>query len=198
MFSQVPMALERSQGGVGIGLALAKALVELHDGTISAKSDGIGKGSEFLVRLPIAVGAAMAADVPPKRAERMPAVMRRILIADDVRDSADTLAMMLCALGHEVHVAYDGAEALAAAERLRPEVALLDIGMPGVSGYDVCRRIREQEWGKAIYLIAQTGWGQEEDRRLAEQAGFDRHMLKPIDCAALVVVLSNLPDPPSE
>jgi PAS domain S-box-containing protein len=198
MFSQVPLASERSQGGAGIGLSLAKGLVELHGGTISARSEGIGKGSEFLVRLPIAVGAAMPADASSACLERMPGVMRRILIADDMRDNADTLAMLLRALGHDVHAAYGGTEALAAAERFRPEVALLDIGMPGMSGYDVCRRIREQEWGKAMYLIAQTGWGQAEDRRRAEQAGFDRHMLKPLDCAALVAVLSNLPSSPPQ
>jgi PAS domain S-box-containing protein len=198
MYSQAPLALERTQGGVGIGLSLAKGLVELHGGTMSARSDGIGKGSEFLVRLPIAVGAAIPGGTLALQLGRRSGVTRRILVADDVCDGADTLAMMLRALGHDVHVAYDGAEAITVADRVRPEVALIDIGMPRLNGYEVARRIREQDWGKSMYLIAQTGWGQAEDRRKAEQSGFDRHMLKPVDCAALVVVLSNLPSPMSK
>jgi len=197
MYAQTPLALERAQGGVGIGLSLAKGLVELHGGSISAKSDGPGKGSEFVVRLPIAADAAPPPTTPsmntPTRAHRKAGVTRRVLIADDVRDNADTLAMMLRALGHDVHVAYDGEEAVALAGKTRPEIALLDIGMPGLSGYEACRRIRAEPWGRDVYLIAQTGWGQEEDRRRADEAGFDRHMLKPVDCAELVVVLANLP-----
>ena len=193
MFSQVQMALERSQGGVGIGLSLAKALVELHGGSIAARSAGLGEGSEFVVRLPVAIGAALPANAVTTTFQRKPATPRRILVADDMEDNADTLALMLSALGHEVHVAHGGAEALELAERVRPEVALLDIGMPSMNGYEVCRRIREQEWGRAMVLIAQTGWGQETDRRHAEEAGFDQHMRKPIDGAALVVILSNLP-----
>jgi CheY-like chemotaxis protein len=190
MFGQAPMARERAQGGVGIGLSLAKALVEQHGGTITAKSPGVGRGSVFSVRLPIAEGP-----VPARRTSSSVrhAVTRRILIADDVKDNADTLALMLRALGHEVSVAYDGETAIGAARELRPEVALLDIGMPGLDGYQVCRRIRSEPWGRDLYLIAQTGWGQEADRRRAEEAGFDRHMLKPVDCAALVVVLAGLP-----
>jgi CheY-like chemotaxis protein len=194
----MPLALERAQGGVGIGLSLAKGLVELHGGNITARSDGLGKGSEFVVRLPCMIGALPPAPMQTERLARKSGVTRRILIADDLRDNADTLAMMLRALGHEVVVAYDGAEALAAAEKFRPEIALLDIAMPAVNGYEVCRRIREQPWGKPMYLIAQTGWGQEEDRRRAEQAGFDRHMLKPVDCAALVVAFANLPSRPAK
>jgi CheY-like chemotaxis protein len=197
MFSQLPLSLERSQGGVGIGLSLAKTLVEMHGGTIAAKSEGLGKGSEFVVRLPVASRAVPPAPAPPPEAHRrVGTVTRRILIADDVRENAETLARMLRAIGHEVHVAYDGAEALEVAERVRPEVALLDIAMPGVDGLEACRRIREQSWGKDMHLIAQTGMGQEEDRRRAEQAGFDRHMLKPVDCATLLVVLANLPRTP--
>jgi PAS domain S-box-containing protein len=194
MFAQVPLAYERAQGGIGIGLSLAKDLVELHGGTITAHSEGRGTGCEFVVQLPIAPD--QSPETPRVQNAHHPApggVARRILIADDVRDNADTLAMMLRALGHEVHVAYDGAEALALAEKANAEVALLDIGMPHVDGYEACRRMREHPWGKRMYLIAQTGWGQEEDRRRAEEAGFDRHMLKPIDCAALMNVLATLP-----
>jgi PAS domain S-box-containing protein len=198
VYAQAPLALERAQGGVGIGLSLAKGLVELHGGTISARSDGIGKGSEFLVRLPMVVGVVIPKGSLAQRLGRPHGVTRTILVADDLPDNADTLATLLRALGHDVHVAYDGAEAIMVADRVRPEVAVIDIGMPRVNGYDVARRIREQDWGKAMYLIAQTGWGQAEDRRRAEQAGFDRHMLKPVDCASLVVVLSNLPIPMPE
>lgn len=193
LYAQVPLALERSQGGVGIGLWLARKLVELHGGSISAHSEGIGRGSEFRVRLPVTVGAAVSDGQDVQRPAQK-TVSRRILVADDVRDNADTLAMLLGALGHEAHVAYDGVEAVAAAERIRPEVALLDIGMAGMDGYEVCRSLRASPWGKSMYLIAQTGWGQDEDRRRAQEAGFDRHMLKPIDTAALVVVLANLPE----
>ena len=157
------------------------------------RSDGLDKGSEFLVRLPIAVEASPRSGTSVKDFRRESGISRRILIVDDMRDNANTLAMMLRALGHEVHVVYDGLEAVGAAERLRPEVVLLDIAMPGLNGYEACRQIRATEWGRSMFMIAQTGWGQEEDRRKAEEAGFDRHMLKPIDCATLVVVLSNLP-----
>jgi len=191
MFVQVPVALGRAQGGVGIGLALARGLVELHGGTISAHSDGPGRGSTFSVRLPLALGRPDAAAVSAPTPRRTPP--RRVLIVDDLRDNADTLAMMLRAAGHEVHVTYDGASAVAAAARLRPEVALLDIGMPGVNGYEACRRIREQPWGRDVLLIAQTGWGQASDREKAVEAGFDRHLLKPVDCATLLDLLDELP-----
>jgi PAS domain S-box-containing protein len=192
MFAQVPMALERAQGGVGIGLWLAKGLVELHGGSLSARSDGLGKGSVFTVRLPVVLGASVPSIRTP-----MPvtpgSVSRRILIADDLPDNGDTLAAMLRAIGHEVHVVYDGESAVRAAAELGPEVVLLDIGMPGLNGYEACRRIRAEPWGRAMYLIAQTGWGQEEDRLRSKAAGFDRHMLKPVDCGELVVALAGIP-----
>jgi len=196
MFTQLPSSTRRAQGGIGIGLALAKELVELHGGRISVYSAGEGQGSEFIVSLPVVAAAPSARppapDPVPRRVRGTP---RRVLIADDVRDNADTLAMVLRALGHDVTVVYDGAEALAAAERLRPEVVILDIGMPGMNGYEVCRRIRAHPWGRTMHLIAQTGWGQEEDQRSATAAGFDRHLLKPIDCTALLGILANLPTP---
>jgi PAS domain S-box-containing protein len=190
MFSQLPSSLERSQGGVGVGLWLAKNLVELHGGSITAHSAGAGKGSEFVVVLPVATSAGSS---PTRRATRpTSSVKRRILVADDHKDTAETLAVMLRSLGHDVKVVYDGADALKAAAELRPAVVLLDVGMPRLSGYDVCRRIRAEPWGRSMLLVAQTGWGQEMDRRRAEEAGFDRHLLKPVDFSALVGVLDEL------
>ena len=186
MFAQVDGAMDRSQGGLGIGLSLAKGLVEMHGGHISAHSEGVGKGSEFVVRLPSRRPMHPAA-MPGTRAEAGPPVIDtyRILVADDLRDSADSLAKLLQLMGHSVEVAYDGEEALRVAESFRPEVALLDIGMPGLNGFEVCRRMRAQPWGSRMTLIAQTGWGQEEDRRRTREAGFDHHVVKPIDPGAL-------------
>ena len=193
IFSQATSALVRSQGGVGIGLSLAKGLVELHGGRIDARSGGLGHGSEFVVSLPVAVEAPVAEPARPcEENGQAPIPKCCVLIVDDNRDSADTLAMLLRVLGHEVRTAYDGEQGIQAAEALRPDVALLDIGMPGLNGYDACRRIREQPWGKGILLIALTGWGQEEDRRRTEEAGFNRHLVKPVDPAALVDLLASL------
>jgi PAS domain S-box-containing protein len=193
MFFQVDRTLERSQGGLGIGLSLVRRLVELHGGTVEARSEGVGRGSEFTVRLPILV------EQPSPRPPREPAgdggtmvPARRILIVDDNRDSADSLAMLLELTGHEVHTAYDGAEGVETAERVRPEVVLLDIGMPKLNGYDACRRIRDQACGKDTLLIAMTGWGQDEDRRRTEEAGFDAHLVKPVDPEALMKLLAEL------
>jgi PAS domain S-box-containing protein len=194
MFSQAQPALDRSESGLGVGLGLVKGLVEMHGGSVEARSDGPGRGSTFLVRLPVAVeesvesrgrsaGAEAASEGQPKW---------RILIVDDLKDSADSLAMLLGLLGHQVHTAYDGAEGVAAAERFRPDVVLLDLGMPKLNGYDACRYIREQPWGKDMFLIAVSGWGQESDRRRAEEARFNRHLLKPVDPAELMKVIESL------
>ncbi|HVK19446.1 MAG TPA: PAS domain S-box protein [Fimbriiglobus sp.] len=193
MFFQVDRTLERSQGGLGIGLSLVRRLVELHGGRVDARSEGVGKGSEFIVRLPVLVEKS----IPPQSQEpggngRTKTTARRILVVDDNRDSADSLAMLLRLTGHEVHAAYDGVEGVEAAERVRPEVVLLDIGMPGLNGYDACRRIRGQEWGKDVMLIATTGWGQDEDRRRTGEAGFDAHLVKPVDPQALMRLLAGL------
>jgi len=188
MFSQAKPALERSQGGLGIGLSLAKGLVEMHGGMVQAHSDGPGTGSEFVVRLPI--GVALPVPRPPPGAlEEAPAAGRRIVIADDNRDAADSLAMMLTMMGHQVRTASDGQEAVEAVEAFRPDVVLLDIGMPRLNGYQAARRIRAQPWGKDIMLVALTGWGQEEDKRRAYQAGFTEHMVKPVEPAALATLL---------
>jgi len=190
MFSQVDSALERSQGGLGIGLSLVKGLVTMHGGGIEARSEGLGRGSEFVVRLPAAAGQASQRQQPVSGERAAARPRRRILIADDNRDAADSLAMMLRLAGHEVHAAYDGHEAAEAAAWFRPDIALLDIGMPRLNGYETARRIREEPWGKRVLLVATTGWGQEEDRRRASEAGFDHHLTKPVDPAALERLLS--------
>jgi PAS domain S-box-containing protein len=195
MFGQVESALARSQGGLGIGLSLARGLIEMHGGGITAYSEGVGRGSEFTVRLPLLghPNRDVAAEPSEPLAASPSAQARRILIADDLRDSADSLAMLLDAMGHRVHVAYDGERALVMAEQYRPEVVLLDLGMPKMNGYETCRRIREAPWGRDMTLIAQTGWGAPEDRRRTRDAGFDHHVVKPIDPAAMDALLRTVP-----
>jgi signal transduction histidine kinase/ActR/RegA family two-component response regulator len=174
------------RGGLGIGLALVRRLVELHGGTIEARSPGQDQGSEFVIRMPVVdsalrLGGARA----PRVADEKPGSCRRILVVDDNRDSADSLAMLLRMPGNNVLTVYDGLAAVAAAESFRAEVVLLDIGLPLLDGHQVARRIREQPWGKSIKLIALTGWGQERDRRQSQEAGFDAHLTKPVDRAVL-------------
>jgi PAS domain S-box-containing protein len=191
MFSQVTPALERSHGGLGIGLSLVRALVELHGGKVEAFSEGLGRGSEFIVRLPVANGLAGQA---PEQGTNAGTVLIarpcRILVVDDNRDAADSLAMMLRMMGHESRTAYDGLEAVQAAATYRPDVVLLDIGLPKMNGYEAARHIRQQPWGKTMPLMALTGWGQEEDKRRALEAGFDHHLTKPVDTAALEKLLA--------
>lgn len=181
MFFQVDRTLERSQGGLGVGLSLVRRLVELHGGRVEARSEGVGKGSEFIVRLPVMVEKQASLSEEPSGHARTRATSRRILVVDDNRDSADSLTMLLRMTGNEVHTAYDGVEAVEAAERFRPDVVLLDLGMPNSNGEDACRRIRAETWGNDMIVIALTGWGQEEDRRRTAEAGFDGHMVKPVD-----------------
>jgi PAS domain S-box-containing protein len=189
-FSQVAPALERPHGGLGIGLSLARGLVRMHGGDIAAHSAGPGRGSTFTVRLPLPAGGPTPA--PPPAAEAPAGPRRRLLVVDDSRDSADSLSWMLRLAGHEVHTAYDGQEAVEAAEHFRPEAVLLDIGMPRMNGYEAARRIRQQPWGRDVFLVALTGWGQEEDKRRAREAGFDYHVTKPADPAALTKLLADL------
>jgi PAS domain S-box-containing protein len=191
MFTQVDPSLERSQGGLGIGLTLVKRLVQLHGGSIEAKSAGNGRGSEFVVTLPAGVPSMVGATAAPAIARDL-IPPRRILVVDDNRDSAESLAMLLSITGNETHVAHDGIDAYEAVVSYRPDVVLLDIGLPRLSGHDVCRRIREQPWGADIVLIALTGWGQEEDHRRSREAGFDGHLVKPVEYAELVALLSSL------
>jgi PAS domain S-box-containing protein len=183
MFTQVDSSLERSQGGLGIGLTLSRRIVELHGGTIQAASDGPGKGSTFTVRLRAAESSALLEPTPARTFAL--AKGRRILIADDNRDSADTLATMLQMVGHDVRVCYDGVNALTQAELFRPEVMLLDIGMPVLNGLELATRIRERPWGTQMRLIALTGWGQPEDLLRSQEAGFNHHLVKPVELSRL-------------
>jgi PAS domain S-box-containing protein len=192
LFSQVEGTLTRAQGGLGIGLSLVRRLVEMHGGSITAHSEGPGRGSTFTVRLPVLVEAPRPTQADERREEAAPTSALRILIVDDNRDSADSLGMMLRLMGNDIQTAYDGVEAVAAAESSRPHVVLLDIGLPRQNGYEACRRIREQPWGKGMVLIALTGWGQEEDVRRSHEAGFDHHMVKPVDPNVLMKLLAEL------
>ena len=180
LFSQAAPALNRSEGGLGIGLALVKGFVEKHGGTVQVHSEGTNRGSEFVVRLPTGRGTAETPD--SKEAGKGPAARKlRVLVADDNEDSAQTCAMLLELWGHEVRTASNGEEALALAGEFHPEVALLDIGMPQLSGYEVAQRLRQSEWGRSATLIAVTGWGQDDDKQQANEAGFDHHLTKPVD-----------------
>jgi signal transduction histidine kinase/ActR/RegA family two-component response regulator len=185
MFIQLHGAGGRAGGGLGIGLALVRALVELHGGRVEARSEGLGKGSEFIVTLPAAEPPASAAPSTERTGGVAAAEGLRILVADDVVDSMQSLGIGLRLLGHEVRMAANGQEALDLAAQFRPQMAILDIGMPGLDGYQVARRIREEPWGRDILLVALTGWGQREDVQRALDAGFDHHMTKPADFTIL-------------
>jgi CheY-like chemotaxis protein len=189
MFTQVDRHLERSQGGLGIGLSLVKRLVELHDGSIAAYSQGVNQGSEFVVRIPAQIGA----DLSPGESSQpaAPAAPLRILIVDDNQDNAKSLGILLQLKGNEVRTAFDGQSGLEVAEEFRPDAVLLDIGMPKLNGYETCKRIREQSWGKKMILIAQTGFGQFEDRQSTMNAGFDHHLVKPVNTQDLMHILAN-------
>ena len=194
LFTQVDGAAHRAQGGLGIGLALVRQLIQMHGGSVTAYSQGPGRGSEFLIRLPLRLRGhrdpAPSTGQPPSPVERRG---HRILLADDNRDALDSLATLLQCDGHEVHTAADGAEALEVAASCHPDVVLLDIGMPKLDGYEVARRIRAEPWGKDAVLIALTGWGQDEDRRRSREVGFDSHLVKPLDPEALSTLLARLP-----
>jgi signal transduction histidine kinase/ActR/RegA family two-component response regulator len=190
MFSQVDRD-NRIHGGLGIGLHLVKRLVEMHGGQVSAHSDGSGLGSRFTVRLPAlpeSVTIEPVARPLPGAAE--PRVSRRVLVVDDNTDNAELLKILLEEDGHETFMAHDGVEGLAAAERLRPDVVLMDLGLPRIDGFDACRRIREQSWGKQILMIAITGWGQDVDRRKSQEAGFDHHLVKPVEASDISALMS--------
>jgi signal transduction histidine kinase len=187
-FAQVRSAQDRTGGGLGIGLALAKGLVHLHGGTIAASSAGLGAGAEFVIRLPLSEDAA-----PTRPATLSPARALgglRVLVADDNEDAVESAAWVLALNGNEVKLAADGLEAVEAADRYRPDVVLLDIGMPKLNGFEACRRIRAAPWGKDMLVVAVTGWGQEEDRRRTAEAGFDAHFTKPVDFASVMALIS--------
>ena len=185
MFTRVESDTGRAEGGLGIGLALAKGLVELHGGQIAAHSPGLGKGSEFVVSLPRSLIVENPDHSPGARHNGKGLPAKRVLIADDNPDGAETLGLYLQMQGHEIHFAHTGSETLAVAAAVKPEVGVIDIGMPDMSGYEVAERIRHEAWGEQITLIALTGWGQESDKRRALAAGFDHHCTKPIDPADL-------------
>jgi CheY-like chemotaxis protein len=194
MFQQGDRSLERAQSGLGIGLTLVKRIVELHGGAITAHSDGPGIGSTFTIRLPVADEPSPERPrASRERARTAPAASPRILVVDDERLSAVSLRKLLGMKGYEIRTAYDGLEAVTTADEFRPDVVLLDIGLPKMNGYEVARRIRQQPWGQAMVLIAVTGWGQEADRHRSQEAGFDHHLVKPVDPTELLRLLAVLP-----
>ncbi|MFY0535848.1 hybrid sensor histidine kinase/response regulator [Nannocystis pusilla] len=192
MFSQIDRSIERSNGGLGIGLALVKGLVEMHGGTVTCDSAGPGTGSAFTVTLPVLEPRAPSASPGGPGGDRDSSSGRRVLVVDDNEDSALTMAMMLRLLGHKVEVAHDGLAAVAGAESFRPDIILMDMGMPRLNGYDATRQIRQQPWGAAIRIIALTGWGQESDRARSKEAGCDLHMVKPVPLAELKKLLATV------
>ena len=195
MFSQEHPALHRSHGGLGIGLSLSRALVHMHGGSIEAHSAGLGLGSRFTVRLPLAAPVATPAPSAPPTSKPRVSTVGRILVVDDQYDSAETLTMYLSLLGYEVRVAHDGVEALEASAAFRPDVILLDIGLPRMDGFEVARAIRSQPWGTNVFLIAVTGWGHADDKRRAAEAGFDQHLTKPVDPQALASLIGQARSP---
>jgi PAS domain S-box-containing protein len=193
MFSQVDRSVERSTGGLGIGLALVKGLVEMHGGIVTATSPGQGKGTTIEVRLPTLESTAVPAAGVASESEPAPAgPRRRILVVDDNRDSANSMAMMLTLMGNEVRTAHDGFEAIETAREFHPKAILMDLGMPKLNGYEATQRIREQPWGRDMIIIAMTGWGQEADRTQSREAGCDSHLVKPVNLSELESLLTEL------
>jgi signal transduction histidine kinase len=199
MFSQVETAISRSRGGLGIGLSLTQKLVQMHGGAVRAHSEGTGLGSKFQVILPVSAAADGPVDaVEPQPVQLPVSDALRLLVVDDNVDAAETLAELLDTMGYQVRQAGDGEAALTACQAFDPHVVLLDIGLPGMNGYDVCRQMRRQRGGKARTMVAVTGWGQPEDLQRSKEAGFDRHLVKPMDFDALVAILADLPRPASK
>ncbi|MEI7686118.1 MAG: ATP-binding protein [Planctomycetota bacterium] len=191
LFAQVDRTLDRTQGGLGIGLRLVKQLVELHGGTVTATSEGLDRGSEFVVRLPRADAPVALGDPNPRLSSEGANVSRRILVVDDNRDAADSLAEILQMCGHRVAVAYEGPTAIALADENPPEIAILDLGIPQMSGHEIGATLRARPWGQAMLLVALTGWGQEADKERTRASGFDLHLVKPVDVDTLLKTINN-------
>jgi signal transduction histidine kinase/CheY-like chemotaxis protein len=192
MFNQGGRAADPAETGLGIGLTLVRRLVEMHGGTVEARSAGVNQGSELTVRLPLAADPAPLEAAPSESEPAIPRSALRILVVDDNPDSADSLAALLAIPGNQVKVAYDGVDGFALAEEFQPDAALLDLRLPRLDGYEVAQRIREQPWGKGMVLIALTGWGQEEAKQLSREVGFDQHLVKPVNPAALLDLVASL------
>ncbi len=193
LFAQADREAEHFQGGLGIGLALVRRLLEMQGGSVEAYSEGKGRGSRFVIRLPLYVEAAQLAPEVQIRAVESQGIRRRILVVDDNLDALQSLAALLRVMGHEVAAAASGELALEVAEQTRPEVVLLDLGMPQLDGYEVARRLRSQPWGRGVVLVAVTGWGQDSDRRRSDEMGFDWHLVKPVALEQLTQLLAELP-----
>jgi len=197
LFAQGERSLDRSEGGLGIGLTLVERIVKQHGGSIRARSDGPGTGSEFVVRLPLLAGEVPRRAPPSSQPAAAPsAATRRVLIVDDHQDSADSLGMLVRRWGHEAWSAYDGPAALALATQRKPDVVLLDLGLPGMDGFEVARRLRAIPGLEHVRIVALTGYGRSQDQRASEQAGFDLHWVKPVHAATLAALLQDpLRDP---
>ena len=193
LFVQGDRSLDRTEGGLGIGLTLVRRLVEMHGGSVAAFSEGAGDGSEFVVRLPLALGHAVTTRPAPAGAQAPPRTRRRLLVVDDNRDFANTLSMLLETFGHEVRTVYDGRAAVPMATDYQPDAVLLDIGLPGMNGYEIARALRSTPALAQVTLVAFTGYGQDEDRRRVREAGFDFHLVKPVEVGELTRVIDALP-----
>jgi CheY-like chemotaxis protein len=194
LFTQADRTTHRAQGGLGIGLTLVHSLVTLHGGNVKVDSEGAGQGSEFTVRLPLTDKGNGPGSRLQNASSALPLSSRRLLVVDDNHDAADSLALLLEGLGNEVITTHDGPSSLHILENFQPTVVFLDIGMPGMDGFEVARRIRQQPKGQDITLIALTGWGQEEDRRQSREAGINHHLVKPVDLETLKALLANITD----
>jgi CheY-like chemotaxis protein/two-component sensor histidine kinase len=192
MFTQGEQTRARTFGGLGIGLTLVKRLVEMHGGTVAAESTGLGMGSMFVIRLPAVLDSSQCPQPQAEGPAYMSPPSLRILIVDDNRDAADSLAMLLRTTGNDIRTAYDGLEAVQVASEFRPEVVLLDIGLPKIDGHEVAQRIRKEPWGRQMCLIAVTGWSDETDRARSRAAGFDHHLVKPLDTGHLAQLLTSV------
>jgi CheY-like chemotaxis protein len=196
LFVQGRRTIDRSQGGLGIGLTLARSLVELHGGIISARSDGLGKGTEFVVRLPVAAKTA-ASEAPARKPQKLEIVRTlsvRVLLVDDNVDAAEVLADSLRSFGHRVEVAHDGPEALSMAAHFKPDTAILDIGLPVMDGYELATKLREQMPSRRLRLLALTGYGQDSDKAKSLEAGFNVHLVKPVNLSTVLAFLDDKPD----